>query len=146
MIENKDEILQSYEDIINNLTDTSGLDRESTKLQSEREVVADLLLKCVEENAHSTLDQEEYQRRYKDLVKRYEAAENGLNNVNDKRLEKKTKRESIGAYIRTLKQSDILLTEFDEEFWNAVIDRVTVNVDGGVTFVFRDGTKLDWGI
>lgn len=146
LIENKDEILQGYEEIIEKLADTSGLDRESAKLQSEREVVAEMLLKCVEENAHSTIDQEEYQKRYKALVNMYEAAENGLNNVNDKRLERKAKRESIGSFIRTLEQSDMLLTEFDEGLWNATVDMVIVHSENKISFTFKDGMEVDWNM
>lgn len=43
LIENKEEILQGYEAIIQALADTSKLDKESTKLQSEMEVVTEML-------------------------------------------------------------------------------------------------------
>ena len=49
--------LEGYKEIIRALTDTSELDRESAKLLSECQVVAELLHKSVEENAHSALDQ-----------------------------------------------------------------------------------------
>lgn len=58
LLENKAEILQGYETIIQTLIDTSKLDRESEKLQSEIGIVAEMLRKCVEENAHSTLDKQ----------------------------------------------------------------------------------------
>ncbi len=32
------------------------------------------------------------------------------------------------------------VAEFDERLWGAVVDYVTVGVDGGMTVVFRDGT------
>ena len=60
LLENRDEILQGYEAIIQVLTDTSKLDKESAMLQSEREVMAEMLRKCVEENANYALDQVEY--------------------------------------------------------------------------------------
>ena len=53
ILENKEEIIQGYGAIIQALTDTSKIDKESVKLQSEIEVVTELLQKCVEENAHS---------------------------------------------------------------------------------------------
>ena len=63
------------------MTVTSERDKKSAKLQSEWEVVAGLLHKCVEENAHSALDQIEYQQRYSSLVERYENAKNELRNT-----------------------------------------------------------------
>lgn len=32
------------------------------------------------------------------------------------------------------------VAEFDERLWGAMVDYVTVGVDGGMTVVFRDGT------
>jgi|GEM_PF-7021300 len=46
LLENKAEILKNYVEIIQALTDTSKHDKESTKLQSEMEVVIGLLDKC----------------------------------------------------------------------------------------------------
>ena len=83
LLDNKDEILEGYKEVIDALTDTSELDKENAKLQSECEVIAELLHKCVEENAYSALDQQEYQQRYTSLVERYEAAKNGLRKIDD---------------------------------------------------------------
>jgi predicted nuclease with TOPRIM domain len=94
LIENRDEILQGYKEIINTLTDTAGLDIEYGKLQSECEVVVEMLRKCVDENAHSALNQQEYNQRYNALVQRYETTKKGLESINNKRLERSAKRES----------------------------------------------------
>ncbi len=143
LLENKGEILQNYEAIINDLTDTSEFEKESAKFQSESEVAAELLRKCVEENAHSALDQGEYQQHYTSLVERYEAAKKGLDEIDNKRLERNAKRESIGAFIRMLEKSDTLLTEFDEELWNATVDAVTVHPEHEIVFTFKDGMELN---
>jgi hypothetical protein len=33
-------------------------------------------------------------------------------------------------------------TRFDEWLWGAMVDFVTVGVDGGMAVVFRDGTEI----
>lgn len=144
LIKNRDEILQGYKEIVRALTDTSGLDKEAAKLQSECTVVAELLRKCVEENASSALDQQEYQGRYTALAKRYETAKAGLAKLNDKRLERNAERESLEAFLRTLEKRDILLIEFDEELWNSCVENVKVHSEQQITFLFKDGMELDW--
>ena len=139
LLDNKDEILEGYKEIIDALTDTSELDKESAKLLSECEVVAELLRKCVEENACSALDQERYQKRYTSLAERYETAKNGLGKIDDKRLERNAKSESIGIFIKELEQRDIFMDEFDEELWIATVDAVVVHSEHETTFTFRDG-------
>lgn len=146
LIENKEEILESYEPIIQALTDTSKIDKESAKLQNECKVAAELIRECVEENAFTTLNQTEYEERYNSLSERYENIKKGLEGINEKRLERSAKRESIEEFIRMLEKSSIILTEFDEELWNAVIEGVKVNSEKKVIFEFKDGMELSWNI
>jgi site-specific DNA recombinase len=146
LIENKDEILQGYEDIIDSLTDTTALGEESAKLEGECDVLLIMMHKCVEENAQTALDQADYQRRYDALVKRYETAKSRLAEIDDMRLERAAKRKNISIFIKTLEQKETLLTEFDEELWNSTVDMVTINSEHEIAFIFKDGMELDWKI
>lgn len=146
LIENKEEILKGYEEIIQALTDTSKLDKESTKLQNELEIVTEMLRKCVEENAHSALNQAEYEKRYKALATRYQSIKKGLEGINEKRLERSAKQENIEMFIKELKARDRLITEFDEELWNGTVEKVVVNTEEKIMFVFKDGITLECNI
>lgn len=146
IIKNKDEILQGYESIIKSLTDTSALDKQSTNLHSELEIISGLLQKCVEDNACTALDQTEYQSRYSALVKRFDAASACLSEIANKRIERSAKFESINEFINILEQRKLLLDEFDEELWNATVDKVTVLSENKVSFTFKDGMILNWNI
>lgn len=146
MLKNKDEILQGYETIIQALTDTSKLDKESAKIQSEMEIVTEILRRCVEENTHSVLNQTEYEERYNALAQRYESIKKGLEGIEDKRIEKSAKHESILAFIKELEQREGLVTEFDEELWNGTIEKVLVNTEDRITFVFKDDMEIESNI
>ncbi|EYE87376.1 hypothetical protein Q428_13620 [Fervidicella metallireducens AeB] len=146
MIENKEEILRGYEDIIQTLTDTSKLDMESIKLQNELEIVTEMIRNCVEENAHKALNQTEYEEKYKALVEKYESIKKGLERINDKRFEQSAKKENILEFIKELKQREDLITDFDEELWLGTVDKVVMNVDGKISFVFKDGMEVEWDI
>ena len=146
ILKNKDEILQGYEAIIQDLTDTSKLDKESAKLQSEMEIVTEMLRKCVEENANSVLNQIEYEERYNALAQRYQSIKDELEGIEEKRLEKSAKHERILVFIKELNQREILVTEFDEELWNGSVEKVVVNVEDQITFIFKDGREIDWNI
>lgn len=146
LLENKAEILQGYETIIQTLIDTSKLDKENEKLQSELEIVAEMLRKYVEENAHNTLDQAEYQEHYSGLAERYESIKKGLEDINEKRLERSAKHESIVAFIKELEQREGLITEFDEELWGGTVEKVIVNTKENINFIFKNGMELEWNI
>jgi hypothetical protein len=53
MIEDKDEVISEYKQIIRMLTDISALDSEAKQQAGEVDVVAELIRKCVAENAAS---------------------------------------------------------------------------------------------
>lgn len=142
ILKNKDEILQGYETIIKALTDTSELDKESSKLQNEIEIVTEMLRRCVEENTHSVLNQTEYEERYNALAQRYESIKKELEVIEKKTLEKSAKHESILAFIKELEKKDSLLEKFDEELWGATINTITIKANNEVIFEFKDGTKL----
>ena len=146
LLENKAEILQGYEAIIQFLTDTSKIDKESVKMQSEIKVVTELLQKCVEENAHSDLDQAEYEKWYKALAERYENIKKGLEEIKDKCLEKNAKRERTVDFIKELEQRDVLVAQFDDELWLGTVEKVIMNMEERITSVFKDGMELEWSI
>jgi hypothetical protein len=146
ILKNKEQILQGYEAIIQALTDTSKLDKESTKLQNEMHIVTEMLHKCVEENANTALNQVEYEERYNSLAVRYESIKKGLEGINEKRLEQSAKHESIVDFIKELEHRESLVTEFDEELWNGIIEKVLIHSEEKITFVFKDGMEIEWNI
>ena len=101
--------------------------------------------KCVEENAHAALDQEDYLRRYGALLERYEAVKSGLARISEQRQERGVKRGSVLRFPDTLNRSD-LLTDFDEALWHAVVETVTVRSEQDIVFAFKDGMELRWTI
>jgi DNA invertase Pin-like site-specific DNA recombinase len=146
IIKNKDEILQGYEAVVKELTDISKLDRENDKLQSEMEIVTEMLQKCVEENANTALDQEEYEKRYNELAERYENVKMRIEDINEKQLERGTKKESILVFIKELEQKEGVITEFDEKLWKVTVEKVVVNFEEKTTFIFKDGMEIECNI
>lgn len=66
--------------------------------------------------------------------------------MDEKRLDRSAKHERIVAFIKELEQREILITEFDEEFWKGTVEKVIVNTQEKITFVFKDGMELEWKI
>jgi len=146
LMSNKKAILTGYDAVIHALTDNTALDAECVQLQNESEVVLELIRKCVDENAHAAIDQEEYQRNYSELATRYETTKKRLTELDYQRLDRRAKREKLVEFIATLTKRDGLLAEFDEVLWNAMVETVTVHGGHDLTFTFKDGTELPWTI
>ena len=127
----------------------------------ELAVLVEMTQNCIAENARIAQDQGEYQKRYNGLVERYEKAKVRFDEVTKAIAERSAKGERLAGFIRTLEAqmepaganvasrscartsaSCASVAEFDERLWGAMVDYVTVGVDGGMTVVFRDGTEI----
>ena len=60
------------------LFDTTELEAEQAQLLEETQVVSDIVQQAIQENAHTALNQTEYQKRYDSLVQRFDRAKTRL--------------------------------------------------------------------
>jgi hypothetical protein len=139
---NKERLIEDYKTIIEALTDTTALDREATAQHSECEVVTELMRKCVEENASTALNQDEYHQRYTGLVTRYEAAKAKFEKITEEKQARDAKRKRISKFISDLEQCGGLLTEFDEGLWCETIETITIYSESEVVVAFRDSSEI----
>ena len=144
LIENKDEILQGYKEIIGTLADTSKLEKQCLRLQSEEEVVVGLIKKLIDENAHNAIKQDEYDEKYNGLSNKYNHVKNKINEINDKVSNQKIKHDNIIAFMNKLEKCDGLITEFNKELWNSMVDKVIVKIKDKVSFIFKNGQHIDY--
>ena len=143
VLSDKAEIMAAYDEVMEALTDTSDFDSEREQLQSEADVVMELIRKCISENAHKAQDQEEYQRKYEGYCSRFEKAQKRLAEIEEICLERNAKRTKIAMFLETLNGQTDLVTEFDEELWYSTVDFVTVYEDKRMVFTFRDGNEVE---
>ena len=141
MIEDKDDLISEYKQISRSLTDHTALDSEAKQQTEEVDVLTELIRKCVAENATTPQDQEVYAERYKGLKARYEAATQRLKQIEDQRAERKQRWQKMLEFIRKLEQTDRALIEFDEGLWNATVETVSIQVDGGMVFRWKNGAE-----
>ena len=106
-------------------------------------MLVEITQNCIAENAIIAQDQGEYQKRYNGLVERYEKAKAQFDEVTEVIAQRSVKGERLAGVIRTLEAQMEPVAEFDERLWGAMVDYVTVGVDGGMTVMFRDGTSVD---
>jgi site-specific DNA recombinase len=62
--------------------------------------------------------------------------------IKDEILEQSAQKEKIRRFLDELRQTNHLVTEFNENLWNASIELVTVHSDKTLSFRFKDGTQI----
>lgn len=142
MISNKDEILSEYKCMLSDLMDTTSLDSEAIQVQAEIDVTLELLQKCVMENAHMVLDQEEYQRRYDQFSERYNSTRCKLVELNEQRHNTTIRKAKAVAFIDSFENVDNLVKDFNISLWNTMVERVTVFPESKLCFLFRNGLQI----
>ena len=75
-------------------------------------------------------------------MERYEAAQNGITEINDKMLERTAKRKKITRFLNDLKCHDNLLTAFNEKLWLATVESLTVHSESEMAVTFKDGSEV----
>ena len=93
------------------LFDTTTLEKEHDDLLQEIQVIADMIQKCIYENAHVAQDQESYQKKYDSLTERYETKKKRLQEVTDKISQLQSQKGNAKDFLKAFEKTPDALTE-----------------------------------
>lgn len=143
LISMKADIIAGAEKIKTLYCDCSDIDAEQRRLEREMEDIAELTQRCINENARSAQDQEEFTARYNGYVERFEKVKARFEELQQERLIREGRAESFNIFIKALQSVDGSLSEFDERVWQTTLDIATVYHDGRIVFRFFNGTEIE---
>ncbi|MBR3874236.1 MAG: hypothetical protein IKJ26_08705, partial [Clostridia bacterium] len=132
-------------EVLDEVLDTSELDRAATRLQDQALGMAERVRKLVEENARVRRNQDEYQREYDALAAEHEKLSEKIRSVEDQRKDKADRRRRIEVFLRMLEEQEGCVV-FDPYAFVALIDKVAVGQDRTLEFIFRNGMKHEYTI
>ena len=124
------------------LCNFSDLDEAMEQKRSESEVIADRVRKLIRENASVALDQDDYNQKEQALNQKFNEVTEALTQLAAERKQREQKNKAMGLYIRTLKKSPLVLTEWDDTIWIVMVEKAIVHRDRSITFVFYNGQEI----
>ena len=124
------------------LCDTAAIDREISELEREVAAADELIREAISANAREAIDQSEWSDRNNKYLQRHAAAAKRLSELDELRCQRVNRSKTIALFIKGLRKQQGAITEFDESLWSAVIDCVVVQVDGLLTFRFKNGCEV----
>ena len=145
LLEGKDDMLENIRLVQKQICDTSDLEAESQRLMDEMNVLSDRVQKCISENARIAQDQTDYQKRYDELVNRYETTKASYDRTEKSIKARHAKAERLGAFVKALAAQDASVTEFDEGLWGTIVDFMTIYSKEDISVTFKDGTEIHIG-
>ncbi|MDR0951500.1 MAG: recombinase family protein [Oscillospiraceae bacterium] len=143
------ELLAEREDFIKDclalrdkLADMNEVDAELAELERELDICEELTRKAIAENASRVLDQDEWNARNDAYLARYNAAKERIAELEQTKTMRQYEGKTVDGFVKKLRAHAKAIAEFDVDLWAAVIDRVVVDEDGGLTYVFKGGTAI----
>ena len=124
------------------LTNFAELDAAIEQKTQEGEVIAGMVRELVKQNASTAVAQDEYARKYDSLSRHYDSVIEELKKLNDERTLREQKDKAMGIYIRTLRKSPQVLTEWNDTIWTVLVEKAIVHRDKTITFVFYNGNEV----
>jgi len=137
MLLNKNKVISDLRLISQELFDSSKFIEKELLLQNEISIVESLIEQFVKENALVAYDQDDYNLKYNELLKRYKSTKAELNTTGQLRDDASTKKRSIEELIRRIEEQESIITSFDEELWVSLVDSVVIQPTGEFEFNFQ---------
>ena len=138
----REEILANTKVMMEMFCNTDSLDAELDDAITEINIISEQMEIAIAENSRVALDQDEYEKRYKQLTDRYEKAKAKYDEISEQIEQKKAKRELFKGFIRTLEKQDGLIKEFDAGIWSSLVQEVIVKAKDDITFKFKNGFEV----
>ena len=139
----KDAIFSVCREVLDEVLDTSELDRVATRLQDQGLGMAERVRKLVEENARVRRDQQAYQREYEALAAEHEKLSQQIQAIEEKKKDKVDRRRRIEVFLHLLKEQEECM-RFEPYAFVALVDKVIVGQPRTLEFIFRNGRKYEY--
>jgi len=141
LMKKRDGLIEDCRQVQKMLCDTAAIETEMAELEREIEVVEGLVKQAIHSNAREVIDQAEWTERNEGFLNRHTEATSRLEELNRQKAERLGRSKTIEVFINNLECSKQVITDFDDNLWAAVVDYVSVGVDGKLTFIFKNGAQ-----
>lgn len=135
-------IIAGFEEIKNTAFQTGELETKAAQISEEMNVAAELIQKCIDENARVAQNQSEYTKRYDALAERFDTAKAQLDEAQAAITQKQAQRKMMENFMAELRRLPETIDYFDENAWYALVDFVTVRDKKDVRFTFKNGMEI----
>ena len=134
----KDEILKNLELVLNQIVSVESIEDKIKEVNEELEQI----VHEVEVLIHSSLTNDDANEKQANLEAKYDALVQKLKKLEHQKEEVMDKRNKINTFISTLKDKVDVISEFDEELFNIMVDKAVVHRDKSIEFIFNSGYKV----
>lgn len=137
LITQRQQVLETCEEILQCLLDSSALDEKRKRAEHEREIITEQIQALVERQARETV--EAFAEKYQELEKKYRKTEQKLKTLDAERRDRAYRQKQAELFLTTLKQVSEGGQMENTELFMALVEKVIVGQE--LTFELRDGSR-----
>ena len=139
----KDDFIESCRQIVDMLSDTTALDKNIEEQYIQLNGLAAAIQEFIKENAMRPQGKDFYKKRMEEYDKQKAAVESRLKELQSQRAARLSRKELLDGLLKVLKENEILIDSFDERLWRLMVEKVTVDTDGKLTFTLRNDMEIE---
>ncbi len=139
----KDLIIDTCQELIDTISDTSAIDKKIEKLSQELSVIENANRELVLKFAQSPKRPADYDERRDALSKEYDEKFKKFQKLEQKRTDQLNRAETLQSMVQQLSETKTIIDTFDDSLWRTLIEKVTVFHDNRMIFQFLDGTEIE---
>lgn len=140
---NRDELLANFRLVQEVLCDCSAIDAELEELRCKIEIISELTRKVIYENARFAVNQDEFNERHQGYMEQHMKAIEQVAELKALRIKRCEKHKTLQFFVRDIEIRPLVIEEFVEKLWLAIVDKVSVLPDSGLVFTIKDGTDIE---
>ena len=135
-------LLDTCRTVIDQFADTDKIDSESKELLDEMDVVSGLIKKLIDENAGTSMNQSDYNKRYDGYAERYNKLKDKYDSLQRLKITRTFQADIIECFMFEINALPDLPIDYSDRLWLSLIDCVTVTNDESIEFTFKNGAKI----
>lgn len=138
----KERLIADTKEIKDLLTDTRDIDLKMANFENELEIISEMVKKLINDNSKNAQSQQDYERRYNELVEKYESSKEKLDKAINEKEYKRGLALKLQGFMSRLEEADNYLLEWDNEVWQLLVESGVVHKDKSITFKFYNGKEI----
>lgn len=141
--ESKEDFLESCRQVRDMLSDCTALDAKIDAQYQYLNELAESMQTFITENALHPQSEDFYNQKMAEYEQQKSEVETFLRDLQSKKASRLSRKDLLDGMLKQLTEQDITITAFDEKLWRIMVENVTVGADGELTFLFRNGMKIE---
>lgn len=136
-------IIRTIETTADKVFATTALETKRSELEIELNGISTMVENLIKNNATELQDQSAYLLQYGKLTEKFTDKKREIENIDVAIAEKIATRAKVRKYAEELKKQPEVVTEFSDELFTTLIDRITVKTKAAIVVEFKDGSSRD---